>query len=467
MQRSLATVMLLLPLAACGTDALVTPPGQDPDPPVGVFVPAGLTTPVRVASGLTYQSVAAGDLHTCALTVAGEARCWGAHAVGVTWTQRTPWPVPVDGDRTYTAIAAGTSHTCASTATGAVYCWGRESPFGPTLGQGSWDLPRRLDTDEPVVGVVSGASFSCGIRNSRAVCWGQNLWGQLGIGSAEPIASIGEVAGDLAFTRLGQTLGHTVCGITRDERLYCWGRADSGQLADAATTTTCHGGDCATTPQPVMPELRFRAVAAGRHHACAVTTDGLAYCWGLNGEYNRLGSNELTATAGSVSATPLRVTTDVRFTDISTGADHSCATSVEGPAYCWGSNAFGQLGAGLDAPWWFASAVLVRIVIVGGGPAGLYLSILMQQADPSHHVTVLERNRADDTFGWGVVFSDQTLENLRLRTSRATTPSRRQLRALGRHRHPLPRPYASRLEPRLQRHRACRKLLQILQQRAA
>jgi anthraniloyl-CoA monooxygenase len=55
----------------------------------------------------------------------------------------------------------------------------------------------------------------------------------------------------------------------------------------------------------------------------------------------------------------------------------------------------------------------LRIVIVGGGPAGLYLSLLMKKADPSHHVTVLERNRADDTFGWGVVFSDQTLENLR------------------------------------------------------
>ncbi|HEX2167508.1 MAG TPA: bifunctional salicylyl-CoA 5-hydroxylase/oxidoreductase [Longimicrobiales bacterium] len=55
----------------------------------------------------------------------------------------------------------------------------------------------------------------------------------------------------------------------------------------------------------------------------------------------------------------------------------------------------------------------MRIVIVGGGPAGLYLSLLMKRANPAHHVVVLERNRADETFGWGVVFSDQTLENLR------------------------------------------------------
>ncbi|HSJ15851.1 MAG TPA: bifunctional salicylyl-CoA 5-hydroxylase/oxidoreductase, partial [Longimicrobiales bacterium] len=55
----------------------------------------------------------------------------------------------------------------------------------------------------------------------------------------------------------------------------------------------------------------------------------------------------------------------------------------------------------------------MHIVTIGGGPAGLYLSLLMKQADPSHEVVVLERNRADDTFGWGVVFSDQTLANLR------------------------------------------------------
>ena len=52
----------------------------------------------------------------------------------------------------------------------------------------------------------------------------------------------------------------------------------------------------------------------------------------------------------------------------------------------------------------------MRISILGGGPAGLYFAILAKQADPGHDITVWERNRADDTFGFGVVFSDQTLE---------------------------------------------------------
>jgi anthraniloyl-CoA monooxygenase len=52
----------------------------------------------------------------------------------------------------------------------------------------------------------------------------------------------------------------------------------------------------------------------------------------------------------------------------------------------------------------------MKIVTVGGGPAGLYLALLMKKADPAHDVTVIERNRPDDTFGFGVVFSDATLE---------------------------------------------------------
>lgn len=63
----------------------------------------------------------------------------------------------------------------------------------------------------------------------------------------------------------------------------------------------------------------------------------------------------------------------------------------------------------------------MNIVCVGGGPAGLYFGLLMKLRDPTHAVTVVERNRPGDTFGWGVVFSDQTLGNL----ARADAPSAR------------------------------------------
>jgi anthraniloyl-CoA monooxygenase len=54
----------------------------------------------------------------------------------------------------------------------------------------------------------------------------------------------------------------------------------------------------------------------------------------------------------------------------------------------------------------------MRIACLGGGPAGLYFAISMKLRDPGHEIDLFERNRADDTFGWGVVFSDQTVENL-------------------------------------------------------
>lgn len=54
----------------------------------------------------------------------------------------------------------------------------------------------------------------------------------------------------------------------------------------------------------------------------------------------------------------------------------------------------------------------MNILCIGGGPAGLYFSLLMKQQNRAHQITVVERNRPYDTFGWGVVFSDQTLGNL-------------------------------------------------------
>ena len=55
----------------------------------------------------------------------------------------------------------------------------------------------------------------------------------------------------------------------------------------------------------------------------------------------------------------------------------------------------------------------MKIVCIGGGPAGLYFALLMKQLDPAHEIRVVERNRPYDTFGWGVVFSDATMDNMR------------------------------------------------------
>ena len=82
----------------------------------------------------------------------------------------------------------------------------------------------------------------------------------------------------------------------------------------------------------------------------------------------------------------------------------------------------------------------MRIAIAGGGPGGLYLSILLKRLDPAHEVVVYERNAPDDTFGFGVVFSDETLAGVRGRRPGVLRGDHAPLRALERDRRALPRP---------------------------
>ena len=79
----------------------------------------------------------------------------------------------------------------------------------------------------------------------------------------------------------------------------------------------------------------------------------------------------------------------------------------------------------------------MKVHVIGGGPAGLYFAILMKKAWPQRRITVFERNRPDDTFGFGVVFSDQTLDTLRGLRPRELPRHHRPLRLLGRHRDPF------------------------------
>ena len=72
----------------------------------------------------------------------------------------------------------------------------------------------------------------------------------------------------------------------------------------------------------------------------------------------------------------------------------------------------------------------MRIAVIGGGPAGLYFSILMKKARPDAEIEVVEKNPRDVTWGWGVVFSDETLDNFE-RADADPRVHREQLRAMG------------------------------------
>ncbi len=201
-------------------------------------------TPVAVsglASGVV--AIAAGFDHTCALTSAGGVVCWGYNAYGQLGDgTRTIWrltPVAVSGLASgVAAIAAGGLHSCALTSAGGVVCWGYNG--GGQLGDGT-----TTDRYTPVAvsglasgvaAIAAGGVHTCALTSAGGVkCWGSNGWGQLGDGTTTerhaPVAVTGLASG-VAAIAAGYL--HS-CALTSAGAVKCWGENASGQLGDGTT----------------------------------------------------------------------------------------------------------------------------------------------------------------------------------------------------------------------------------------
>lgn len=111
-------------------------------------------------------------------------------------------------------------------------------------------------------------------------------------------------------------------------------------------------GDSAGPNAPDIPEgPELIAISAGAEHTCAVTAEGVAYCWGDNAG-SQLGVNNVVLRVPR----PARVLTDVRFTSVSAGPSHTCGLATDGVAYCWGTGVWGRL----DRPTPVTDAPLLR-----------------------------------------------------------------------------------------------------------
>jgi alpha-tubulin suppressor-like RCC1 family protein len=155
-----------------------------------------------------------------------------------------------------------------------------------------------------------------------------------------------EVAAPKTLTFASVSAGNNhACGVTSAGAAYCWGYNGYGELANGSTTSSA-------TPVAVSGGLTFAAVSVGDavdvlgQHTCGVTRGGAAYCWGYNA-FGQLG-NDTT----SHSATPIAVPGGLTFAAVSAGGTHTCGLTRTGAAYCWGYNVYGGLGDGTttDSP---------------------------------------------------------------------------------------------------------------------
>src|SRR3989339_1963267 len=241
------------------------------------------------------------------------------------------------------SISVGRTHTCGIRANDSrVLCWG-DSANGK-LGDGQDTINRLepyLTTDSSAYSSINANYYhTCGIRanDSRVLCWGQGLYGQLGDGQEIINRTSPYPTTDLS-TYISISAGQThTCGIrANDSRVLCWGNGDYGQLGDSSTAWHNVSNSNLTTDISA-----YTRIDSGSYHTCSIrANDSRVLCWGAN-SYGQLGDNS------QVEKRDPTLTTDTSaYSSISTGSSHTCGLRTnDSRVLCWGYSAYGRLGDG-------------------------------------------------------------------------------------------------------------------------
>ena len=261
----------------------------------------GSVGPVDVGSGRRTVAITAGGRHTCARLENGSTRCWGrgdrgqlgyanTNDIGDNEAPGTVGPVDVGADprtalaRSAIRVAAGAEHTCALLDDGNVRCWGEggdgqlgygnETDIGDTETPGAVgpvDLGNAAATE-----ITAGRKHTCALLDNGAV----RCWGCSGLGSAQPIDSLGEGHDDLGGSRSNAGGAHT-CAVLDNGDVRCWGSNASGQLGRGNTDPV--EGESAGSVAPVDLGFGRSAVdiSAGEEHTCAILDNGARALLGI------------------------------------------------------------------------------------------------------------------------------------------------------------------------------------------
>jgi len=332
-------------------------------------------------------ALAAGDGHTCALLDDDSLKCWGRNNLG----QLGLGDVSLRGDgsgemgdslpaidlgaeRSVVTMAAGDRHTCALLDDDSLKCWGSNEygqlGLGDTndRGDGAGEMGDNLPSVDLSPGrsakaLALGGRHTCAILDDDSVkCWGDNSWGQLGLGNTAHRGDGSDEMGDFLLTvelgsgRSAQALAagdaHT-CALLDDDSVKCWGRGSFGQLG---LGSIIERGDQPGDMGDSLPSVDLgagrsaQALVAGAHHTCTVLDDDSVKCWGDN-TYGQLGLGNTAHRGDDPSEMgdgllPIDLGSGRSVHGLDSGRNHACGLLDDDSVKCWGDSAYGQLGLG-------------------------------------------------------------------------------------------------------------------------
>ncbi len=246
---------------------------------------------------------------------------------------------------TYGDVSAGFRGNCSLTTDGRALCWGWN--YQGYLGVGSREtsvtVPSVVVTPAGVrfVSIEAGNYFtSCGLTTTGAVyCWGESALGRwTGAPSITPVL----VALPTGVVATQLSVGASHACVISNNGVYCWGNWSTGELGV---------GIIEPTVTPVLVTLPNNqtaiSIAAGVAFTCAATTTGSAYCWGTNDEgQTGIGSISSQRQGGVMYPTAVLIPNGVNIVQVTAGLERACALDSAGNAWCWGRNYNGSFGDG-------------------------------------------------------------------------------------------------------------------------
>ena len=306
--------------------------------------------------------------HSIALASDGTVYTWGFNQYGqlgnnTTTNSRSPIAVQVAGTplagKTIVQIAAGADHSLALDSDGALYAWGSNA-YGQ-LGNGTTtnsSVPVAVKiagtplAGKTIVQIAAGANHNMVLTSDGAVyTWGWNYHGQLGNNTktnSNTIVAVQTISTPIAgkkIVKIAAGQGHSLA-LTDDGMVYAWGRNDTGQLGNNATTDAMLPVAVTVTGTP-MSNKTIVEIASGARHSLAIDSSGKVYAWGHNGS-GQLGNN---STVNALTPVAVQAPADKNIIQVSgsgwLGAS-SLALASNGMVYSWGRNFDGQLGDGTN-----------------------------------------------------------------------------------------------------------------------